>query len=238
MHISTLKTFIPRFAAAMLCGLLLLATAGRAQAQQQGQQGQMPNPEAIADQMLASLDAELELTEEQKAEVRPILTDALGEQAALMQQMRQDSTASPQDVQSDMQQIQKRADERLAGVLTEEQMTKYDAMRSQQGGGDPIETAIAQLDAQLDLTDEQKTQMRPILEAQMQKVQAMMQEMQSSGEQATAKQRQQAMQEAQEIQQQTKQQIEAVLTEEQVQKLNQMQQQMQQGTPQPDSSGQ
>lgn len=223
---------LPRAIAGVL-GLLLLFAAGPVQSAQaqdasQGQAAQeAPSPDAVADRMLASLTQQLDLSEDQQAEVRPILVSTFEEQRAMMKKAAQeDSNVDPKEMRQQMQQAQAKADKKLATVLDDEQMKKYRALKQQgpQQDGDPVDAAVQQLDAQLDLSDDQQAKVRGILESQAEQAKQLQQQLASADQQ----QRRSLMQKARKMQQQTSQRIEAVLTEEQVQKLHKLQQQRRQ----------
>jgi Spy/CpxP family protein refolding chaperone len=124
----------------MLAVLGLLSFASNAMAQEQGQgggQGQGQgggrggrggfSPEAQLDRM----SKELNLTDDQKTKIKPILEDGRKQMEAL----RDDTASSRDDKIAKMQEIRKGQDEKIKAVLTDEQKKKFDEMRKQGPGG-------------------------------------------------------------------------------------------------------
>lgn len=231
----------------VLAALLLAPTRGAAA------QGSATPPaidaDAVADRMVTAMADQLSLSEEQQTQVRPIFVTAVEEQQALLEEYRQqEGDASPQDLRDDLQEVQEEADQNLSDVLSEEQMQQYTQMRKeqaqqrrqrrqqaqrpqqgaqqgqQQAPANPIDRVLTQFGEQLNLTEEQKNELRPILEEQAQQMRAMQQEMQG----ADADARSEHMEEMRAMQQETSERIEAILDAEQVEAFRALQEQQRQ----------
>lgn len=119
-------------------GLLMFAGSAFAQEQGQGggdhprgeghggQHGGMMNSEAMLDHM----SKELNLTDDQKAKVKTILED----QRKQMEELRNDQNSSQEDRRSKMQEIRKSTEEKINGVLNDEQKKKFEEMRKRGPG--------------------------------------------------------------------------------------------------------
>ena len=93
-----------------------------------------PNPE----RQLEMLTKRLNLTSDQQPQVKAILED----ESTQMQTLRNDTSLSQDDRRSKMMSIRKSSQDKIRGVLTDEQKTKYDAMQEEmrnrmRGGGGP-----------------------------------------------------------------------------------------------------
>ncbi len=127
------------FAVAIVLALALpLTVAAQSEAppaQPQGQMGQMgghqhmgrmggpPSPE----QRLERLSTMLNLTDDQKAKIKPVLE----EQSTAMQNLRKDTSMSPQDRHNKMREIHDNTSSQIRAVLTSEQQAKLDSMKKQ-----------------------------------------------------------------------------------------------------------
>jgi len=87
------------------------------------------------------LTKKLNLTPDQVTQVKAINADAMTQAKAV----RDDSSLSQADMRSKMMDIHKASQDKIRGILTDEQKTKYDAMQAEmkakmqerrQGGGD------------------------------------------------------------------------------------------------------
>ena len=130
------------FAIAILLAVLLPLTmmaqteAPPAQGQDQGmaghhghmgRMGEPPSAQAHLDHLAKMLN----LTDDQKAKVKPILED-VGTQA---QSIRQDTSLSPPDRMAKMRDLHEKAMTQVRGILTPEQQTKLDQMQNHEGMG-------------------------------------------------------------------------------------------------------
>jgi protein CpxP len=129
----------------------LVANAQEQGEQNQGQSGQMGQMGGrrmggpMSPQMeLDRLSKELNLTDEQKEKIKPILED----QQKQMQDLRNDSSVQGPDRRAKMQDIRKDHMTQIRNVLTSEQQTKLDEMQKRmmerggrrmggEGGGNP-----------------------------------------------------------------------------------------------------
>jgi protein CpxP len=88
------------------------------------------------DAMLEHMSKELNLTDDQKTKVKPILED----QSKQMQDLRQSTSTSEQDRHAKMKQIHENTMSQLRPILTSDQQKKLDEMMShhgEQGQGHP-----------------------------------------------------------------------------------------------------
>lgn len=165
----SMKLF-PRFAgAALLVATLMIGSAGDALAQR--------GP-ADADAMLNRLRIQLELSEQQADQLRPMLQTHAQQRAELMEQIRRAGT--PLRDNPEFAALRERHREQVEAVLTPEQVQKYRTMQRQfnnrrtapgargpmmrgQGSPGPNLDRMAQ---RLNLTDEQQAQIREVMEQQ------------------------------------------------------------------------
>jgi len=104
--------------------------------------GQMRGGPGHRGDMVEMLTKKLNLTPDQVTQVKAINADAMTQAKAV----REDSSLSQADMRSKMMDIHKTSQDKIRGILTDEQKTKYDAMqaemkakreeRRQQGGGE------------------------------------------------------------------------------------------------------
>jgi len=83
------------------------------------------NPDA----MLEHMSTELNLTDDQKTKIKPILE----EQSKQMQDLRQNTSTSEQDRRAKMKQIHENTMSQVRAILTSDQQKKLDEMMSQHG---------------------------------------------------------------------------------------------------------
>jgi len=86
----------------------------------------MMNPDAQLEHMSTALD----LTDDQKTKLKPILQDA----SKQMQQLRQDSSLSEQDKRAKMQEIHQNAMSQIRPILNSDQQKKLESMHGPHGG--------------------------------------------------------------------------------------------------------
>ncbi len=84
------------------------------------------------DQQVEEMSSRLKLTEEQKAQVRPILESQSEKRAAIMEQSRDQGRGAKTYMQDDMEALELETQVKLAIVLTEKQMKEYRAMVAEQ----------------------------------------------------------------------------------------------------------
>lgn len=97
------------------------------------QRGQM-DPEARAERMKAQVDEivkKLELDEEKSESVRTILGEQNEKQSELFSSYAGQGREAMQLMREEMQELQKNTDEKLKGVLSEEQMKTYNKLREE-----------------------------------------------------------------------------------------------------------
>lgn len=96
----------------------------------------------MQDRQLEMLTRKLNLTTDQQTQVKAIQEDT----AKQMMAVRNDTSLSQTDRRSKMMDIRKSSQDKIRGVLTDDQKTKYDQMQAQmrermqerqQGGGAP-----------------------------------------------------------------------------------------------------
>lgn len=101
--------------------------------------GHMRGQRMSPDQRLEHLSKALNLTDDQKSQIKPILED----QQKQMESIHSDSSLSPEDRRSKMRSVMEDSNTKLRAVLTDEQKSKFDQMQSrmrerrEQHGGAP-----------------------------------------------------------------------------------------------------
>jgi protein CpxP len=120
--------------AAVIFTLLVGSTAVYAQmAPQQGggQWGQGQHQPMTADQRLQHMTKQLNLSDAQQQQIKPILEN----EEKQMQSLHQDSSLSQQDRMSKMMQIRQDTSSQIKPILNSDQQQKYEQMMSRQGHG-------------------------------------------------------------------------------------------------------
>jgi periplasmic protein CpxP/Spy len=111
--------------------------------------GQMRGGPGHRGDMVEMLTKKLNLTPDQVTQVKAINADAMTQAKAV----HDDSSLSQADMRSKMMDIHKTSQDKIRGILTDEQKTKYDAMQAEmkakmqerrQGGGDAPQPAPPQ----------------------------------------------------------------------------------------------
>lgn len=124
---------------AVVLGAGLACSTGVVLAQQCDSKGQMKEDMSSADAHLQKMSKELNLTDDQKAKLKPILTSQLEE----IQGVHNDTSLTPPQRRSKMMEIGEKYRPQINAVLTPEQQAKWKAMRQemmekhkgQMGGG-------------------------------------------------------------------------------------------------------
>jgi periplasmic protein CpxP/Spy len=116
------------FAVLLFFGCSLVARAQETGAQQSNPQAQSSMHQRQHANRLDWLSKQLNLTDEQKAKIKPILDDE-GKQ---MRTMREDTSLSQQQRHDKMMQLHETADSQINDVLTPEQQKKFAALKAQQ----------------------------------------------------------------------------------------------------------
>jgi periplasmic protein CpxP/Spy len=88
--------------------------------------GHMRGQQMSPDQQLEHLSKALNLTDDQKSQIKPILEDRQKQ----MESLRSDSSLSPEDRRSKARSLMQDSNAKLRAVLTDEQKTKFDEMQS------------------------------------------------------------------------------------------------------------
>jgi len=168
--------------AALLAGFIA-AFVMPAQAAEPNAPAVRNNGQAVRD-FLRELSEKLNLTDEQKAAIRPILVSEAGDIKAV----RQDSSQSAEQKQAKIQEIRDKGREKINAILTPEQQKKFAEMKGPEGRGrDEVQNRLAMLSERLNLTDEQKTAIKPILAAEANDIKAVTQDKSLSREQKQSK---------------------------------------------------
>ncbi len=122
------KTF---FYAAAIFTLLAGSTAVYAQMPQGQDQGGGPRQPMTADQRLQRMSQQLNLSEAQQQQIKPILEN----ESKQMQALRDDTSLSQDDRRSKMMQIRQESASQIKPILNADQQKQFDEMMSRQGRG-------------------------------------------------------------------------------------------------------
>jgi Spy/CpxP family protein refolding chaperone len=175
-----------------------------------GQHQQLTQDQFVS-KRLAKMNEQLQLTQDQQAKVKDILNDQWTKQQAI----RSNTSLSQQDARKQMRELRKSEHEQIMSVLTPEQQQKAKQMRKEGKGGKGMAgKRMGFMARQLNLTDAQKAQLKPMFEQQREKMQALKANTSLSQEQKQAQ--------AKEIRAEGRKQFLSVLTPEQQQKLREM----------------
>jgi Spy/CpxP family protein refolding chaperone len=120
--------------AAVIFAVLAASTAVYAQMgpdQSGGQMGHGPGQPMSADQRLQRMTKQLNLSDAQQQQIKPILEN----DAKQMQALHEDSSLSQADRMSKMQQIRQGTSNQIKPILNADQQQKYEEMMSHQGHG-------------------------------------------------------------------------------------------------------
>jgi hypothetical protein len=118
--------------AAIAAGLVLAPQAG-AQSEQQGrpdrggQRGERMDPAQRLERRMSTLNERLQLSTQQAAQIRQILTQEQTQMQALRQ--KAEGGASRESLQAEMRAIRQRTEQQIEGVLTEQQRATYRELR-------------------------------------------------------------------------------------------------------------
>ena len=123
-------------------------------------------PAALRDRMQDTAK-ELNLTDEQKEKLQTIIREQTGK----LRDLRQDASLSPEDKKEKTRAIREEIMAEVKKVLTPEQFEKWKAKQGPLAGvgGAPL-ARVQEAIKELNLTDQQKEQLKPIYEEQMQKL--------------------------------------------------------------------
>jgi Spy/CpxP family protein refolding chaperone len=185
---------------------LALAVLAAALSQPVLAEGQGPGPRA--DRMVE----ELQLNEEQAAKVREIMKEQHAKHRAVLDESRDDR----EQLRAKRDALHQETRAKLAKVLDEDQMTRFDEMHKERRAtkGERRKGRMEFLD-ELDLSDEQKSQVRQIMDEQRDKRRAIWE---GGGDRDQNRSKMQALHE------ETKKRLSTVLNEEQLAKFEQAKQ--------------
>lgn len=124
-----------KFVFAILLSVLLLfalSVVAQEQAPPSGQEQQQPRRPMMQtpQERLDNLAKELNLTDDQKAKIKPILED----EHKQMQALRSDTSMSPEDRRAKMMQVRDKMNDSIKAVLDKDQQKKYDEMMTKMRG--------------------------------------------------------------------------------------------------------
>ena len=162
------------------------------------------------------LNEELNLTREQKFKIAPLLADEIRQ----IQQVRADTSLPPAEQFAKIRQIRQATNQQIRPLLTAEQQQKLDTMwqnrqaAGEAGRGEGAPGRLQQLAAQLNLTDDQKAKITPILQDEFQQIQQVRVD--------TSLTRRERFAKMGEIRQNANKQIRPILTPDQQKKLDEM----------------
>ena len=98
-----------------------------------GPMGHGPRQPMSADQRLQHMTKQLNLSDAQQQQIKPILEN----ESKQMQALHEDSSLSQQDRMSKMMQIRQGTSEQIKPILNADQQQKYEQMMSRHGRGGP-----------------------------------------------------------------------------------------------------
>jgi Spy/CpxP family protein refolding chaperone len=172
-----------------------------------GQHQQLTQDQFVS-KRLAKMNEKLQLTQDQQAKVKDILSDQWTKQQAL----RSNTALSQQDARTQMRELRKSEHEQIMNVLTPEQRAKAKEMRKGEKGGRGMAARRMRFMArELNLTDAQKAQLKPMFQQQRAQMQALKADTSLTQDQKREK--------LQQLRADGRKQFLAVLTPEQQQKL-------------------
>jgi Spy/CpxP family protein refolding chaperone len=166
-----------------------------------------------AGQRMAELSERLNLTDEQKDAIRPVIEKEIKD----IQALRADSALSKEEKIEKMKAVRQATQEEIKNVLTPEQQGKLTEAKAEmkeeakENIGQIVQLRMAAMSERLELTDEQKQKIQPILENEMK-------EMSAARDDGTLS-REQKQEKMKTIRQTAREEINKVLTPEQKAKL-------------------
>jgi len=158
---------------AAVAGALSLQPLARAADNQASAQPAGDNRAATLRERMQDTAKELNLTDEQKEKLQAIIREQVGKLRAL----RQDTSLSPEDKKEKVRTIRDEITAEVKKVLTPEQFEKWKAKQGQSttGSGGPA-ARLQEAIKGLDLTDQQKEQLKPVYQEQMDKLRELQQD--------------------------------------------------------------
>lgn len=177
-------------------------------------------------QLLADLKTRLNLSQEQIAQVRPIMQEQSQTLRELIEKYKVQGFVGMRSLTNELEQLREETSKQLEPILSAEQMQELTAFHEEiqaqfhEKLRDRIISGVMQ---QLDVSREQADQMLPILRENLQKRRELIEKYQGQGPAGFRSFRK----ENQELQQQLEQQLGSILTVEQFQKYHELQQRVQ-----------
>jgi len=138
-----------------------------------------PAAQRPAREFMQELSEKLNLTDAQKAAVKAIIVNEANEIKAV----HQDSSLSNEQKQAKIKEIRDNSREKINALLTPEQQKKFAEMKGEAGN----KNRLAMLTEKLNLTDEQKAAIKPILATEVNDIKAVLQDNSLSKEQKQSK---------------------------------------------------
>jgi protein CpxP len=151
------------------------ASAARAESTRTGQSPAFGQEVGRRQGRLTRLGAALELTEEQKAKIQPILR----EEAGHLRELRQNASLKPEERRAKAREVHQATMVQIRPLLTAGQQKKLDDIRQNRryGGRNGIRATggrrMEHLSQALNLTEEQKAKIQPLLEEQARQMRAL-----------------------------------------------------------------
>jgi Spy/CpxP family protein refolding chaperone len=184
MKIDCIKKMIAILAALTFgCAVALAASTSDSNSPAPGNRG--PAAHRPAGGVLQQLSEKLNLTDAQKAAIKPILAAEANEIKAV----HQDSSLSTEQKQAKTKEIRDNSREKINALLTPDQQKIFAEMKGETGSRmrEQFQNRLAMLAEQLNLTDAQKTAIKPILATEANDIKAVRQDSSLSSEQKQTK---------------------------------------------------
>jgi Spy/CpxP family protein refolding chaperone len=158
---------------AAVAGALSLQPLARAADNQASAQPAGDNRAATLRERMQDTAKELNLTDEQKNKLQTIIRG----QAGNLRDLRQDTSLAPEDKKEKLRALREEITAEVKKVLTPEQFEKWRAKQGQlaAGGGAPL-ARVQEAIKDLNLTDQQQEQLKPIYQEQMGKLRELYQD--------------------------------------------------------------
>jgi Spy/CpxP family protein refolding chaperone len=211
------KTIITVIAVALFVVTGSVAMAAPAQpASQSAAAGPGMKKMSKPENRMARLSRGLDLTEEQKAKIKPILED----ESAKVESVLDNSNLSRQQKRTRIREIHAATFEQIKTILTPEQLKKHEEMMKSAKKMSPgmrnatPDNRLQRLSTTLNLSEEQKAKIKPMLEDESTEVKAVLDDSNLSRQQKRTKIR--------DIHADTFEQIKTILTPEQLKKHEEM----------------
>jgi Spy/CpxP family protein refolding chaperone len=161
------------------------AVAFAADSNSPAQRNRGPAAQRPAREFMQELSEKLNLTDAQKAAIKPILATEANEIKAV----HQDGSLSNEQKEAKVKEIRDNGREKINALLTPEQQKTFAEMRGPAGSRtrEEFQNRLAMLAEKLNLTDEQKTAIKPILATEVNDIKAVVQDNSLSKEQKQTK---------------------------------------------------